>query len=254
MYKIKSINKITIITAAAILMSACGAGTPQKTVELEMRNINPAGEGNRFELTFEGGKAHNHPTFAVWLENMDETMIQTLYVTRSVGIGIFGHGDLGDGRWSPDSGKAVRPATLPYWLHKRVGAEVENYTVPTPEKPVADAYTGATPRSDFKMILHSDKKLTGKIRFVVEINQTWDVNEYWTSNKYPDDFGYISSRQPALIYAVSIDLDNPEPEYILNPIGHSHYNGKDGKLYTDLSTFTTALDIAKKMTVKVLSN
>ncbi|HDR05951.1 MAG TPA: hypothetical protein ENN84_12010 [Candidatus Marinimicrobia bacterium] len=253
MKQINLLKKLSIMAAVAILMNACGTGTPKKAVEVELRNINSAAQGNRFELTFEKGKAHNHPSFAVWLENMDETMIQTLFVTHSVGTGIFGHGDLGDGRWSPDSGKAIRPATLPYWLHKRVGTEVESYTLPSPEKPVTDAYTGATPRANFQMILTTDEKLSGKIRFMLEINQTWDVNEYWTSNKYPDDFGYISSRQPALVYAVTIDLENPEAEYILNPIGHSHYSGKDGKLYTDLSTFTTALDIAEKMIVKVLN-
>jgi polyphosphate kinase len=39
--------------------------------------------------------------------------------------------------------------------------------------------------------------------------------------------------------------------YTLNPIGHGHYAGKDGKLYTDLSTFTTALQIATEIKVVV---
>jgi polyphosphate kinase len=40
-------------------------------------------------------------------------------------------------------------------------------------------------------------------------------------------------------------------EYTLNPIGHGHYAGKDGLLYTDLSTFTTALKIAQSIKVVV---
>jgi hypothetical protein len=46
-------------------------------------------------------------------------------------------------------------------------------------------------------------------------------------------------------------LDSELTEYYLNPIGHSHYSGKDGLLYTDLSTFTTALQIAEKIVVRV---
>jgi hypothetical protein len=34
-------------------------------------------------------------------------------------------------------------------------------------------------------------------------------------------------------------------------IGHSHYSGKDGNLYTDVSTLTTALDIARSIVVKI---
>ncbi|HDP68410.1 MAG TPA: hypothetical protein ENN20_07935 [Candidatus Marinimicrobia bacterium] len=85
----------------------------------------------------------------------------------------------------------------------------------------------------------------------MEINQTWDSNHYWTNNKYPDDLEYFTSLQPALVYAVTIDLDSGISEYFLNPIGHSHYSGKNGLLYTDLTTFTTALQIAKKIIVRV---
>jgi polyphosphate kinase len=37
---------------------------------------------------------------------------------------------------------------------------------------------------------------------------------------------------------------------VLNPIGHGHYSGKDGKLYTDISTLTTAKNIAEKLTIR----
>jgi polyphosphate kinase len=37
----------------------------------------------------------------------------------------------------------------------------------------------------------------------------------------------------------------------LNPIGHGHYSGKNGKLFTDLSSLTTALKIVKSLKVKV---
>jgi len=37
----------------------------------------------------------------------------------------------------------------------------------------------------------------------------------------------------------------------MKPIGHSHYSGADGSLDPDLNSLTTALQIARKITVKV---
>ncbi len=84
----------------------------------------------------------------------------------------------------------------------------------------------------------------------MEINQPWDFNEFWNSSKYEGNRHYKSSCQPSLVYAVTIDTDAPG-EYFLNPIGHGHYAGEDGKLYTDISTFTSALQIVQKISVIV---
>ncbi len=35
-------------------------------------------------------------------------------------------------------------------------------------------------------------------------------------------------------------------------IGHSHWSGKTGELFTDLSTITTAKDIVKSAVVKIV--
>jgi len=53
------------------------------------------------------------------------------------------------------------------------------------------------------------------------------------------------------VYAVTIDPSDLMDEYVFNPIGHGHYSGKDGRLYTDLSTLTTALKIFTKISVVV---
>jgi hypothetical protein len=74
------------------------------------------------------------------------------------------------------------------------------------------------------------------------VNQPWDVNKFWTNAKYDNDI-YLTSCQPALVYAVTVDFSQPMHTYYLNPIGHSHPYGADGLLYTNLKTFTTALDI-----------
>ena len=123
--------------------------------------------------------------------------------------------------------------------------------VPTPENPVPDAYTGPTPGKSF--VLHTRLDDPGPEKFYVlfEINQTWDWNEYWTNNKYPDDEEYKTSCQPALVYSTLVDLNGPRQEYPMELIGRSHHSGADGKLYDDLHTMTTALRIAERIVVRI---
>jgi len=86
----------------------------------------------------------------------------------------------------------------------------------------------------------------------MEINQPWDWNEYWNNTLYTDELDYKSSCQPAVVYSALVDFDGPAMEIAMKPVGHSHYSGKNGELYTDLSTITTALHIAEviKVTLK----
>ena len=83
----------------------------------------------------------------------------------------------------------------------------------------------------------------------MEINQPWDWNDYWT-NELHDDADYRTSCQPSLIYAVTIDLNEKGKEYYLNAIGHGHFSGKNGELFTDLSTISTAKDIFRTLMVR----
>jgi hypothetical protein len=85
----------------------------------------------------------------------------------------------------------------------------------------------------------------------MEINQSWDWNEFWHNNKYPEDKEYKTSSQPAVVYEATINTNKPGEEILFKPVGHSHYAGRDGKLYTELNTLTSALNIVKKCTVKV---
>jgi hypothetical protein len=96
-----------------------------------------------------------------------------------------------------------------------------------------------------------DKDLSGVFNVLLEINQPWDWNEYWNNSKYLDDYEYKTSAQPAVVYQVTIEINGDEKETEMKVIGHSHYAGKDGKLYPDTSTLTTALQIAGKIVVKV---
>lgn len=225
---------------------------PQKkkkhsTPELIVSNID--GKGQDLKVLFSSGPEHNHPLMAIWLETMDGVYIQSLYVAESIAKGFFSYGDKSSGKWQP--GVLRRPAALPYWGHQRGIQEADGLYLPSTTNPLPDAYSGATPIGDFELETRSDEPLDGKFRILLEINQSWDWNEYWTNNKYPDDVEYKTSSQPSIIYAVTIDPASDIKEYNLNPIGHGHYSGADGVLYTDLSTMTTALRIAESILVVI---
>jgi len=244
---------ILLITLGVLLLfGGCRAtrGIQERVSLVDTIQAGNLKEPLSIELTFNRGEEHNHPTFAIWIEDPDGNYIQTLFVTRYLSTGIYGHGGFDQEVWKSVPGPQQRPATLPYWLHKRA-AHFEVPLLPDSAHPVVDGYTGATPKGDF--VFHSGikKVIPVKFRVLLEINQAWDWNEFWTNGLY-DDPDYRTSCQPSLVYAVTIDPNNPDPEYFLNPIGHGQYAGKDGKLYTDLSTFTTAMDILAKASVKLI--
>jgi hypothetical protein len=248
---------ITCLTTVALLILASSCGVISNRVKKDIiyhdsLEIDMSENGLELMIYFEKGEEYNHPTFVFWIEDMDENYIQTLFVTKAFATGIFEHGPLNDTLWGTAPGVATRPAALPYWWHKCDRGSIESM-VPTPDNPFVDAYTGATPQGNFALRIKTDKVDTGKFRLLMEINQTWDWNEYWTNNKFPGDYAYKSSSQPSLIYSVTIDPSSTVKEYHLNPIGHGHYSGKDGLLYTDLSTITTALKIVSDVTVRILN-
>lgn len=242
--------KQLIILIQIFLLSGCANNQLTKAV-FENIESNKDETGLEFDIEFIKGKYHNHPTFSFWLEDLNGNYIETLFVTQYLASGIYGHGALGNSKWDSKPGEAKRPATLPYWLHKRnIMVDGKTY-LPTKEYPVPDAISGATPQNNFRLTAKASEELPQKFRLMMEINQSWDWNEYWNNGKYPDDVDYKTSCQPALVYAVTIDQNSPSTEYFLNPIGYSHYSGKDGELYTDLTTITTAKEIAHKVVVHI---
>jgi hypothetical protein len=205
----------------------------------------------QLEFIFMKGSSYYHPTFALWLENENAEFTETLFVTRYFGTGLYAYADKGDGKWTDEKGESIRPAALPYWAHKRNVISRDSLYIPTPENPLPDAITGATPQNDFVLVVSPSAPLPQRFKILFEINQPWDWNEFWTNSKYPEDKDYLSSAQPSLIYEADMDLSEPDQIITLKPIGHGHYSGKNGKLYSDLTTMTTALSIAKEITVQI---
>jgi hypothetical protein len=249
-------KKILVLLLIVIVAHSCTSSrkmTPEvQPVSFQLMLTNPDGIGNRLEITFEKGSEHNHPLMAIWLEDTVGKYIQTLYVVQSIATSTFNFGEVHKGKWMP--GVIRRPAALPYWSHKRGIKAPDGLYTPSADNPVPDAYSGATPEADFILTTRSDKELKRFVTILFEINQSWDWNEHWTNNKYPDDKEYKTSSQPALVYAAVIDTQNKGAVYSLSPVGHSHYSGKTGELFPDLTSITTAFKIAKSIRVKVISD
>lgn len=231
------------------LMLSLGASAKKKAESFDTFEYGVQHQGTILTVTFEKGRSHNHPLFAVWLADVEGRFIETLYVSQSIGKGVFPRADRKKGTWM--EGPIQRPAALPYWAHQRgVLNEFGTYN-PTPAKPEVDGVTGATPGSHFVMRLTTKQPLKGRYRLMLELNQSWDWNDFWYNDKFPGDAEYKTSSQPALVYQVVFDTACPGKTYTFKPVGHSHYAGKDGSLTTDLSTLSTALRIAKSITLQV---
>lgn len=231
-----------------LLFVSCTAAK-NSTGEREVINLVSEKQGQRIELCFERGSAFNHPSFAVWAEDMDGNYLETLFVTQYVGTGRYRYREVEPGKWKNEAGEARRPASLPYWAHKRGVRAPDGLYVPSAQNPVPDAITGATPQKNFILNVGVKIQPDQKFRLMLEINQPWDSNKYWTNSLFPGDRDYFTSLQPAVVYSVTIDPSDSDKEYVLNPIGHSHPSGRDGKLSTDLTTLSSALKIAQKISV-----
>lgn len=245
------ISKLPLIIL--FILAGCSTGTVKNKVQEDekplMFSSNQSGKGPELEIELKKGSSFYYPLFAIWLEDENGKYIQTLYVAKSVATGIFKYGKAENGKWQTAAKRA--PQTLPYWAHKRGELAPDGLYMPDPDHPVPDAYTGATPTTSFILTTRADQQLPQRFRLLLEINQNWDWNEYWTNDKYPDDENYKMSCQPALVYSADIDLSGKSTSFSLKPVGHSHYSGKTGELFTDLSTLTTALKIVESATVRL---
>ena len=246
----------TLFWASLIIISfsmfQCASGKKISGAEqADTLQTNSGATGTDIIFRFQKGEHHNHPLMAVWIEDSDGDYIETLYVAESIGTGIFRHGQADKGKWKP--GPIRRPAALPYWGHKRGIKAKDGLYIPDPGDPVPDAVTGATPQGNFVLKTSASRKMTEPFVLLMEINQSWDWNKYWTNNKFPDDVEYKTSSQPSVIYSAVINPEVESQTFELKPAGHGHYSGKDGNLYEDLSTLTTALEIADKVEVTIES-
>ncbi len=110
-------KNILLILIIAASLSSCKSGRIQEEPVKTELTANAEGKGPGLYLDFTKGPAHNHPSFVLWAEDINGKFIQTLFISQAVGTSVFEHGDPSSGHWEP--GKVRRPASLPYWAHKR---------------------------------------------------------------------------------------------------------------------------------------
>ena len=110
-------NKLILL----IIVFALWGCASTKNMNEEVINLKTSPEYATGNLTIEffKGSAFNHPSFAIWTEDLEGNYIETLYVSQFVATGRFGYGEIEPGKWSGQPGTIRRTATLPYWAHKR---------------------------------------------------------------------------------------------------------------------------------------
>ncbi|WP_109829305.1 hypothetical protein [Reichenbachiella versicolor] len=229
-------------------------GKEEVSFDYEIIDLDQAVGNRDVSVEFKKGVSFRHPIVAIWLEDTAGNYIQTLYVSKHISTSTFQYGKRVGDTWEPAIVR--RPEALPYWSHKRGIKAPDGLYIPLEGAPDIDGVSGATPQSNWiinsKGNLYSDNNYS----VLVEFNQSFDWNEYYSKTRFPEDEIYSGSGavgQPSLIYASEISSTDlvSTTHKIMNLIGHGHHSGKDGKLYKDLSNITTAKNIADRIILTV---
>ena len=183
------------------------------------------------------------PQMAIWLEDMEGNYVKTLYVTSKTSNSSF--------RNKPGQTDIIRrPEALPVWGHKRGVRASDGLYVPDVDSLEFDGLTAATPKTDHQ--IRFPKVAQSQYRIFMEVNRSYDFNEYYTTDRFPSDpiySGSGSSGQPSLVYSAVIDTAQ-QAEALLSPVGHGHHSGQNGDIYEDLTELTTAKALISFAVVK----
>ncbi|HSG90291.1 MAG TPA: hypothetical protein VLA56_13845 [Pseudomonadales bacterium] len=187
------------------------------------------------------------PQMAFWIEAMDGTFVDTLYVTRKLSAAGF----LATNPF--DDTVIRRPEALPVWSHRRGVRYGDGLAIPLPGDGDLDGVTAPTPLGHYDLLSAAPARLR-RFRVLMEVNRSYDFNAYWHPRRFPDDPVYSgsgASGQPSLVYAADIDLDAGDRHALLRPIGRGHHSGRDGSLTADLSGMDSALELVGPVLVEV---
>lgn len=229
-------------------------GKTEETFDYQVIALEKKLGSHEIVIELKKGKGFQYPLFAVWAEDFMGNYIETLYISRVISSSTFDYGKKVDDNWK--SAILRRPEALPYWSHKRGIKASDGLFVPLNNSLDLDAVSGATPTSNFILKSKSNLNKNSKYKIFVEVNQSYDWNEYYTKNKFPNDLIYSGTGQvgqPSLIYSTEINLAEikSKPYYLLTLIGHGHHSGKNGDLYADLKNITTAKTIVDRIIISI---
>lgn len=232
--------------------------------------------GTKLKIDLRKGPYFMWPQYAIWLETLDGEFIQPLYVTKKLANNnfsnkvtkindsqIFTSNPYTSGRdkneifqveKNPESAhQRMRPESLPVFLHKLAIQTEEGIFVPTGKDTEIDGYSGATMLNNFLLSSRSKKPLPEHFKIRLEINQSFDFNEYYSSDRFPNDPVYSGngySAQPSVIYEAIIDNNSSQIYYPMVLIGHGHHSGQDGQLYKNIENLTTATKLVDRIIVE----
>ncbi|MDQ2075909.1 DUF4405 domain-containing protein [Marinimicrobium sp. ABcell2] len=219
------------------------------------------------------GPYYRWPQYAIWLETLDGNLIEPIYVTGKLASNRFDirvvpkdasavltSDPFESGEQSPEQifsfinepetrDQRLRPESLPVFLHAMGAAQ--RSAIDSLE---LDGYTGATLLDSFLLSANAQAQLGEPFKVRFEINQSFDFNDYWSSNRFPDDPVYSGdgySAQPSLIYEAIIDPRSAARYYPMSVVGRGHHSGRDGHVHPDISTMTTALELVDRIIVEV---
>lgn len=222
------------------------------------------------------------PQYAFWVEDMQGNFIQPIFVTSAIAKNNFVNkvtkvnkefvldshvvtskhiqeANVFQGvQESASKDDRMRPESLPVFLHKRGKQTKGGVFVPAGEELIVDAYSGATMTDNFLLQTRLKATQLDQVKIKFEVNNSFDFNKYYSSDRFPDDPIYSGngySAQPSLVYEATIDLKqdsaNKQKYFPLTLVGHGHHSGKDGNIYPNLEKFTTALQLIDRVIVEL---
>ncbi len=172
------------------------------------------------------------PQFVIWLENEAGAKIRTVWVTEKTGTGNWG-------------GKITRPVSLPYWV-SRWKKETQSDGFPTPENPVADAVTGATPMQHFAS--ETRVPINSTWDYYIEINVSGDYNEAFTAVLKDGKRDQHANGQPSIIYKGQITA-LPGQRSVPRLIGRTDQLESVSHIIPDLEGISLAKNLLSKIAV-----
>ncbi|MBQ4811860.1 hypothetical protein J8M20_10955 [Pseudoalteromonas luteoviolacea] len=249
-----------------------------KYVQREVED--PKSTGQRITIELKKGPYFLWPQYALWIESLSGEFKQPLYVTEKLATNQFtnkvtkkdpdqvfnthllvGEGpnawDVLEGQEEPTSKNSrMRPESLPVFLHQLNMRADNGVLVPDSESLAIDGFSGATMTDNFIFTTRLQAPLNGPHRVRLEVNHSFDYNEYYSSDRFLDDPIYSGdgySAQPSVIYEAIIDFDSQQSGTlaVMSLVGHGHHSGRDGNIYSDVSQLTSALELVERVIVSV---
>ena len=245
--------------------------------------------GDELVIDVRKGAYFRWPQYAIWLETMEGEFIQPLFVTRKLARTGFINkvalrdktqvfntdiSDYDDKSWdktfsmeaSPETAQQrTRPESLPVFLHQLASKTKQEFLFSTGKTALGDSSTaysidgfaGATLLDNFLLSSRTIKSMPDKYRVRLEINQSFDFNKYYSSDRFPNDPIYSGdgySGQPSVIYEAVVDIQSPQHFYLMSLIGHGHHSGQNGVVDSDMNNVTTARELIDRVVVELRKN